>query len=270
MQRKKVPIRRLEGKVALVTGGTNGIGKEIVKRFSAEGASVAFCGRDKKAGRTIEAEMMADDIPVSFAPCDVTDENAVQNWVNDVALKTGRIDIVVANAGGARFKPWPKEQTDVFDSVIRLNLNGVMYLCRAAWPQLVESGNGSIIVISSLSAWMAVGHDQLESMGGSQPSPSYQVSKAAVEGLAVHLAGRGGEYNIRVNVIRPGRILTERYAKMLGNDGLWWAHYKHTQLIKRHGRSEDIAHAAVFLASDESSFITGTVLDVSGGAVAKL
>jgi len=90
---------RLDGKVALVTGGTNGIGKEIVKRFAAEGASVAFCGRDKKAGSAIEAERMADTMPVSFTQCDVTDENAVLNWVDDVALKSGRIDIVVANAG---------------------------------------------------------------------------------------------------------------------------------------------------------------------------
>jgi len=145
-----------------------------------------------------------------------------------------------------------------------------MYLCRAAWSHLIKSGGGSIIAISSLSAWMAVGRDQVESMGGAQPSLSYQASKAAVEGLAVHLAGRGGEHNIRVNVIRPGRILTERFEKLLGDDGLWWSHYKRAQLIKRHGRSEDIAHAAVFLASDESSFITGITLDVNGGAVVKL
>jgi len=88
--------------------------------------------------------------------------------------------------------------------------------------------------------------------------------------LVVHLAGRGGEHNIRVNAIRPGRILTRRWEELLGEEGMWWPHYRQVQLIKRHGRSEDVAHGAVFLASDESSFITGTFLDVNGGAAVKL
>jgi NAD(P)-dependent dehydrogenase (short-subunit alcohol dehydrogenase family) len=270
MQNKRITAGRLNGKVALVTGGTNGIGKEIVRCFSTEGALVFFCGRDAEAGQSVVDEMAMEGMTVSFSQCDVTNVNAIKYWVKRTTEKTGRIDIVVANAGGARLKPWPSEETDVFDSIIQLNLNGVLYVCRAAWPELVESGSGAIVIIGSLSAWMAVGHDQHERMDHVQPSPSYQASKAAVEGLAVHLAGRGGEHNIRVNVIRPGRILTERYEKLLGSDGLWWPHYKKIQLLKRHGRSEDVANAAVFLASEESSFITGTMLDVNGGAVAKL
>ena len=270
MQNTQTNPARLDSKVSLVTGGTNGIGKKIVRRFSNEGAQVFFCGRDTEAGQRVTDKMLAEGAKVSFTQCDVTDENAINDWVNHTAAKTGRIDIVVANAGAARLKPWPNEETDMFDGIIRLNLNGVMYVCRAAWPKLVESGSGAVVIIGSLSAWMAVGHDQLEHMDHVQPSPSYQASKAAVEGLAVHLAGRGGEHNIRVNVIRPGRILTERYERLLGSDGLWWPHYKQAQLLKRHGRSKDVANAAVFLASDESSFITGIMLDVNGGAIAKL
>jgi NAD(P)-dependent dehydrogenase (short-subunit alcohol dehydrogenase family) len=145
----------------------------------------------------------------------------------------------------------------------------MMFLCRAAWPHLIESGAGSAIAITSLSAWMGIGRDQLAKMGGA-PSASYQASKAAMEGLVVHLAGRGGEHNVRVNAIRPGRILTDKFRAWLGDEGIFWNHYKEAQLLKRHGQSDDIANAALFLASDESSFITGTVLDVNGGAVVKL
>ncbi len=263
-------MKRLENKVALITGGSTGIGEELVRRLAAEGARVAFCARTVETGKAVESALQAAGCETSFTPCDVSDEKAVAAWVDGVVAKYGRLDIVIANAGGARLKPWPAESADAFDKTIQLNLNGMMYLCKAAWPHLIASGGGSVIAITSLSAWMAVGSDQLERMGGAQPSPSYQAAKAAMEGLAVHLAGRGGEHNIRVNVIRPGRILTGKLENMLGEEGLFWPHYREMQLLKRHGRSEDIAHAAVFLASDESSFITGAMLDINGGAVAKL
>ncbi len=261
---------RLQGKIAVVTGGTTGIGKEIVKRFATEGAWVAFCARTEKTGRDFEREMKAAGHEVSFTKCDVTDEKLVGSWVESIAASKGHIDIVVSNAGTGRLKPWPSESTDDFDKIIQLNLNGMMYLCRAAWPHLVASGGGSVIAVTSLSAWMAIGRDQLNHMGGQQPSAAYQSSKAAMEALAIHLAGRGGEHNIRVNVIRPGRILTDKYEDALGEDAVFWPHYREVQLIKRHGRSEDVANAAIFLAADESSFITGVTLDVNGGAIVRL
>ena len=263
-------MKRLDNKVALITGGSTGIGEEIVRQFAAEGAKVAFCARTVETGRAFEAQMQKAGYDVSFTPCDVTDEEAIASCVAGVVAKYGRLDVVVANAGTGRLIPWPEESTDAFDKTIKLNLNGMMYLCRAAWPHLIKSGAGSIIAITSLSAWMAIGRDQLERMGGAQPSAAYQASKAAMEGFAVHLAGMGGEHNIRVNVIRPGRIMTHRYEGALGEEGLFWPHYKEAQLLKRHGRSEDVAYAAVYLASDESSFITGVMLDVNGGAIVKL
>lgn len=266
---------RLDSKVAIVTGGSTGIGESIVHRFAREGARVVLCARNEDAGSAVERAVRSDSIAKSaggdatFLQCDVTDETAVDALVQRTVDFYGRVDIVVANAGTGGGNLWPDEPTDVWDGFIKLNLNGMMYLCRAAWPHLIESGSGSAIAITSLSAWMGIGRDQLTKMGGA-PSASYQASKAAMEGLVVHLAGRGGEHNVRVNAIRPGRILTDKFRAWLGDEGIFWNHYKEAQLLKRHGQSDDIANAALFLASDESSFITGTVLDVNGGAVVKL
>jgi meso-butanediol dehydrogenase/(S,S)-butanediol dehydrogenase/diacetyl reductase len=256
----------LAGKVALVTGGTTGIGEAIVRRFVAEGAQVVFCARTEEAGRAVER-----DVPGStFVRCDVTDEADVDALVASTIERHGGLDVVVSNAGTGGGQPWPTETTDAWDGIVHLNLNGMMYLCRAAWPHLVARGGGSVVAITSLSAWMAIGKDQLERMGGFQPSASYQASKAAMEGLTVHLAGRGGEHGIRVNAVRPGRILTDKFREWLGEDGVFWSHYREAQILKRHGHVDDVANATLFLASDESSFITGTVLDVNGGAIVKL
>jgi meso-butanediol dehydrogenase/(S,S)-butanediol dehydrogenase/diacetyl reductase len=256
---------RLDGKVALVTGGTTGIGEAIVRRFAAEGARVAFCARTEDDGRAVEATVEGS----RFVTCDVTDADAVDAFVAAAVERFGGLDIVVANAGTGGGHPWPNEPADVWQGFVDLNLNGMMHTCRAAWPHLVARGGGSIVAITSLSAWMAIGRDQLDKMGG-QPSASYQASKAAMEGLTVHLAGRGGDIGIRVNAVRPGRILTDKFRRWLGEDGVFWSHYQEAQLIKRHGHVDDVANAVLFLASDEASFITGTVLDVNGGAVVKL
>jgi NAD(P)-dependent dehydrogenase (short-subunit alcohol dehydrogenase family) len=266
---------RLDTKVAIVTGGSSGIGEAIVHRFAREGARVVFCGRNEGTGTAVERAVRSDPVAASaggdatFMQCDVTDETAVDALVQRTVDFYGRLDVIVANAGTGGGQLWPDEPTEVWDGFVKLNLNGMMFLCRAAWPHLVASGAGSAIAITSLSAWMGIGRDQLTKMGGA-PSASYQASKAAMEGLVVHLAGRGGEHNVRVNAIRPGRILTDKFRAWMGDEGIFWNHYKEAQLIKRHGHVDDIANAALFLASDESTFITGTVLDVNGGAVVKL
>ena len=248
---------RLKDRVALVTGGAAGIGKATAVRFAEEGATVVICDINAIAGEAAAAEIDAD-----FFLVDISDRQAVQEWVEAVFAKHGRIDILVNNAGVLRdgqLVKWKNGEVvsqmteQDFDLVISINLKGVFNCTQAVVPVMIKQNSGVILNASSI-----VGLD------GNFGQTNYIATKAGVIGMTKVWARELGRYGIRVNAVAPGFTLTEMVRQMPDKilDGM----KAHTPL-RRLGEPRDIANAYLFLASDEASFITGDVLRVDGGIV---
>jgi 3-oxoacyl-[acyl-carrier protein] reductase len=246
-------MNRLAGKVALVTGGTRGIGRAIVAAFLAEGASVAFCGSSEES-----VEEARSGLPQAANAegivADLADRSAPERVVATVLARFGRIDVLVNNAGViSRANEWELTPEE-WDRVHDVNLRAVFFLARDAARAMRERGEGgSILNVSSIAG----------QNGGLAGSPAYASSKAAVIGLTRSLARRFAPHRIRVNCIAPADIETDMTAG--------WPQDLRDRLIAvtplgRFGAAEEVGGAAVFLASDEASFITGQTLSINGGA----
>jgi 3-oxoacyl-[acyl-carrier protein] reductase len=250
---------RLADRVCLITGGAAGIGKATALRFAEEGAKVVICDVNQEAGREAKAELGAD---AAFYHVDVIDRQAVQTWVDDVVTRYDRIDVLINNAGvmrdnmlvrvkeGQLIKQMPEEE---FDLVIAVNLKGVFNCTQAVAPYMIKQGSGVILNATSI-----VGLD------GNFGQTNYVATKAGVVGMTKVWARELGRYNIRVNAVAPGFTLTEMVLQM-PKDIL--EKMVARVPLGRMGKPHDIANAYLFLASDEASFISGTVLRVDGGIV---
>ncbi|MBN1139771.1 MAG: 3-oxoacyl-ACP reductase FabG [Anaerolineae bacterium] len=250
---------RLKDRVALITGGAAGIGKATAARFIEEGATVVICDVNQQAGEAAIAELGPN---AAFYKIDVTNRQAVQAWVDEVAAKHGRIDVLVNNAGvlrdgilvkmqdGQVVKQMP--ETD-FDLVIAVNLKGVFNCTQAVAPQMIRQGSGVILNATSI-----VGLD------GNFGQTNYVATKAGVVGMTKVWARELGRYGIRVNAVAPGFTATEMVMQMPEKvlEGM-----KGRTPLGRLAQPRDIANAYLFLASDEASFVSGTVLRVDGGIV---
>lgn len=250
---------RLKDRVALVTGGAAGIGKATAERFLEEGAIVVICDVDQDAGEKLVAETNGN---LSFHVVDVADRQAVQEWVDEIFTRHGHIDILINNAGvlrdnqlvrvkdGELLKQMPEPD---FDLVIAVNLKGVFNCTQAVVPYMIKQGSGVILNASSV-----VGLD------GNFGQTNYVATKAGVVGMTKVWARELGRYNIRVNAVAPGFILTEMVKQMPEKilDGM----VAQTPM-RRMGEPREIANAYLFLASDEASFVSGTTLRVDGGIV---
>lgn len=250
---------RLKDRVTLVTGGAAGIGKATAGRFIEEGAWVSICDVNESAGQ----EALKTLGPrASFYRVDVSDRVAVQEWVEAVFTRYGRIDVLVNNAGilkdgllvkfkeGQLVGKMPEED---FDKVIAINLKGTFNCAQAVTPSMISGGGGVI-----LNATSVVGLD------GNFGQTNYVASKAGVIGMTKVWARELGRHNIRVNAVAPGFTMTEILVGMPEKilEGM-----KARTPLGRMGDPRDIANAYLFLASDEASFITGAVLRVDGGIV---
>jgi NAD(P)-dependent dehydrogenase (short-subunit alcohol dehydrogenase family) len=253
---------QLDGKVAIVTGATSGIGERSAEVFVAEGARVVGAGRREQEGSALEKRCGP---ALSFIPTDVADETSVKAMVDHAVARFGRLDCLVNNAGGGSPMVSITELTsEQFSSVFDLNVRGVMFGMKHAAPIMTAQGSGSIITIASAAGLRAgvSGH-------------IYSASKAAVIHLSRCVAAEISGKGVRVNTISPGGIVTGIFAKAFGLDGEKSDRaldaiadlFATVQAIPRAGVTEDIARAAVFLASDAASFITGQDFPVDGGLV---
>jgi 3-oxoacyl-[acyl-carrier protein] reductase len=242
---------RLKDKVALVTGGGQGIGMTTALTFAREGARVAVADINISAATAVAAEITRADGQAKAVFLDVSRAESVEAAVRTVQETFGRIDILVNNAGITRDARMQKMTEDQFDAVINVNLRGVWLCAKAVAPIMIAGGGGSIINAASV-----VG------LYGNFGQTNYVAAKSGVIGMTKTWARELGPNHIRVNAIAPGFTSTEMIAtvpeKVLES-------VRERTPLRRLGRPEDIANAYLFLASDESSFITGVTLSVDGG-----
>ncbi|MGH7788170.1 MAG: SDR family NAD(P)-dependent oxidoreductase [Candidatus Binatia bacterium] len=245
---------KLEGRCALVTGGSRGIGRGIALEFAREGARVAInYRRDESAARATVAEIERLGGAAIALQADVADWPAVERMVGEALAAFGQLDIVVANSGVAsRTQTVWDMDVEHWQRVIGVDLHGAFYTCKATAKHLVDRRRGAIILVSS------IGADVCGPLGA-----PYYVAKAGVNALTKSLAKECAPAGVRVNCIAPGLVETDMGTRMM-------KHYGEAILsgipLGRAGQPVDIGRAAVFLASDDSSFITGKVLRVDGGA----
>ncbi|MFC7504926.1 SDR family NAD(P)-dependent oxidoreductase [Nocardioides sp. GCM10030258] len=248
---------RLDGKVALITGTGGGQGRCAALRFAAEGAMVVGCDlKVEGAAETVELVRAAGGSMTSTAPLDLGDPVAVSSWVDEAGAKYGKIDILYNNASAPQFGSITGMTDEQWRSNIRNELDLVFYACRAAWPHLAAAETSVIINIASTHG--------INALRASPGGFAHAATKHAVIGMTRELANDGGPNGIRVNSISPGFILTGVTEFLKEIPGGIEGHLDH-QIIKRTGREEDVVAAALFLASDDASFITGQNIVVDGG-----
>jgi 3-oxoacyl-[acyl-carrier protein] reductase len=245
-------MKLLEGKTALITGATRGIGKGIAELFAKNGANVAFTyvSSDEKA-RALEAELAANGVKVKGYKSDAGDFKAAEELVNAVTAEFGTVDVLVNNAGITRDTLLMRMSEQQWDEVMNANLKSVFNLTKAIQRPMLKQRKGSIINMSSV-----VG------LKGNAGQSNYAASKAGIIGFSKSVALELGSRNIRCNVIAPGFIETEMTAAL---DEKVVQSWRDGIPLKRGGTPDDVAKATLFFASDLSSYVTGQVLSVCGG-----
>ena len=248
---------RLEGKVALISGGARGMGAEEARIFAREGAKVIIGDISEGEGKAVKAQIAEAGGQALFVRLDVTEESDWTNAVNQAVSRFGKLDILVNNAGISSRAFTDDTAIDAWDKIMEVNSKGVFLGTRAAVPKMLEAGGGSIVNISSIMGLVG-------SAGG---HPAYNASKGAVRIFSKAMAVRHGKDDIRVNSVHPGFM--PPMASGIAYDQEQRRGSLEQTPLGREGRIEEVANAVLFLASDEASYITGAELAVDGGFTAK-
>ncbi|MEV0109250.1 glucose 1-dehydrogenase [Nocardia sp. NPDC050799] len=250
--------RTLKNKVALVTGGGNGIGAAIVRRLAESGASVGIIDRDEASARAIAAELDASGVRTAVVVADISRNSAVVDGVNTIEEALGPIDILINNAGWDSLRPFLDNDEAHRDRIIDINLKGPINVTHAVLGKMVDRARGRVVTISSDAGRV-----------GSTGQAVYSACKAGMIALTKSTAREMARHGITLNVVAPGPTRTRMMTEALDGDDASAKHVleRMTKAIpmRRMGEPRDVAGIAVFLATDDASFITGQVISVSGG-----
>lgn len=244
--------RSIEGRIALVTGAASGIGRASAELLAQAGAEVVAVDRDPACEAVVEA-IRSQGGRATFAPCDVEEPAEIERLALDQQKRSGRLDVLVNVVGGAHLKPVIEMDLEWWNAELHFNLTTAFMMCRAFLPGMVQQRSGAIVNISS--GW------------GFRPAPqraAYSAAKAALQAFSRSLAAEVAEANVRVNIVAAGATDTARMRALTADDNLSQTAQRAIPL-GRLARPEDVAAAVLFLASDDSSYMTGQVIHVNGG-----
>ncbi|MNE43128.1 3-oxoacyl-[acyl-carrier-protein] reductase FabG [compost metagenome] len=245
-------MKLLEGKVALITGASKGIGRKIAELYAKNGAQVAFTYLSSvEKGQALEQDLQQYGTKVKGYRSDASDYAAAEQLINDIVAEFGRIDIVVNNAGITKDGLLMRMTEEQWDEVLRVNLKSIFNVTKAASKPMMKQRNGVFVNMSSI-----VG------LQGNAGQANYAASKAGIIGFTKSIAKELGSRNIRANVVCPGFIKTEMTEVLPPEQVAKWAE---SIPLKRMGETEDVANLTVFLGSDMSAYITGQSIAVCGG-----
>ncbi len=246
----------LEGKVAIVTGATGGIGLEVAKQLGKHGCTVILNGRNDEKGADALQQLTDQGSTAEYHGFDVTDEAEVSKHIKAIGEKYGKIDALVNNAGGLGGRSRFEEMTtEFYRSVLALNLDSVFFASRAAIPYLKKGTHPTIINFTSNAAWNA----------GGPGAGMYGTSKAGVHTITRALAKDLAEYGIRVNAVSPGTIDTDFHIGIKSTKPEVFKSWANNIMLGRLGKPEDVAGVVAFLVSGEASFITAETIQIGGG-----
>lgn len=251
---------KLAGRIAIITGGGSGIGRDACRLFAAEGATVVVADRDGETAEAVAAEIVADGGKAEAITVDVSREAEVKAMIEETAATHGRLDILVNNAGYGFAGTVVTSSEEEWDRLMAVNVKGVFLGCKYAIPVMAKGGGGAIVSTASAAATVGI-HNRA----------AYVASKGAVAALTRAMAIDHVEDNIRINSVSPGTIESPYFTKILsGPDGAELRHgLEDRQAMGRMGKPIEIAQAMLWLASDDASFCTGTDLVVDGGWTAR-